>query len=147
MKFAPAITWETLQPCACFLAQLALAGVFVSAGVLKLADMEQTRSAVEGYRLLPAWAVWPAALLLPWAEIAGGAGLWVPWLQPAARRLLAVLLLLFLVAIVAAWGRGLDIRCGCFGGTDAVSYPWLVARDFGLLGLLLLTKRRAGNEK
>ncbi|MDR2429828.1 MAG: hypothetical protein LBD14_02840 [Puniceicoccales bacterium] len=141
MKRAPAITWKSLRPCVRLLARLTLTCVFVIAGVLKLAGMEQTQAAVEGYRLLPGWAVWPAALFLPWAEIVSGAALWVPWLREASRFFLATLLWLFLVAILAAWARGLDIRCGCFGGEGEAGYPWLVARDFGLLGLLSLTKR------
>lgn len=44
----------------------------------------------------------------------------------------------FIIGIAAAWGRGLQIDCGCFGGggfeSDArEDYPWEIARDVGLL--------------
>jgi hypothetical protein len=113
-----------------------LSGVFGVAGVLKLADMGQTQEAVAGYELLPEWAVWPGALLLPWAEIAGGIGLWVRCLRSGARVWLGMLLGVFLAAIFSAWAKGLDISCGCFGGADVANYPWTVVRNLGLLGLV-----------
>jgi uncharacterized membrane protein YphA (DoxX/SURF4 family) len=120
-------------------ARCVLSGVFVAAGVLKLADMGQTQAAVAGYGLLPDWAVWPGALVLPWVEIAGGVGLWTGRLRRGARLWLAVLTVVFLAAVVSAWARGLDITCGCFGGAGAANYPWMVARDLGLLGLLVVS--------
>ena len=130
--------------------RLILSGVFFVSGVLKLVDLFAAQQAVAGYALLPEWALWPATLLLPWAEIVAAVGLWVPWVRSAARVLLAMLLLVFLVAIVSAWVRGLDITCGCFGGTDTANYPWLVTRDLGLfivLGVESLFSARGQREK
>lgn len=145
MTDQPATPRETLMRAARLFAQLVLTGVFATSGILKLADMEQTQNAIEGYRLLPGWVIWPAALFLPWTELVTAACLWVPWLRSASQKMLAALLLLFLCAIVAAWARGLDIRCGCFGSTEKANYPWLVARDLGLIGLLILTKKKNEN--
>ncbi|MDR2513284.1 MAG: hypothetical protein LBD01_05775 [Puniceicoccales bacterium] len=124
------------------LARLVLTGVFVVAAIFKLVEMGETQNAVESYSLLPEWAVWPAALFLPWVEFVAGISLWVPWLRAAAQEMIALLLVIFLGAIIAAWARGLDIQCGCFGGTETANYPWLVARDLGLLGLLSLSKKK-----
>jgi len=72
----------------------------------------------------------------------------MPWVAVLARLVVlvrpnavlsAVLLLAFIVGIASAWGRGLSIDCGCFGGGGGPSenpeakYPWELARDFGLL--------------
>ena len=47
-------------------------------------------------------------------------------------------MVVFIIGIGSAWGRGLSIDCGCFGkgGTIAASqtqYPQEIARDVGLL--------------
>jgi hypothetical protein len=50
-------------------------------------------------------------------------------------------LLVFLVAIGISWWRGIDIRCGCFGHSDASSnYRDLILRDLLLLaaGIVLV---------
>ena len=72
----------------------------------------------------------------------------MPWVAVLARLVVlvrpnavlsAVLLLAFITGIASAWGRGLAIDCGCFGGGGGPSenpeakYPWELARDFGLL--------------
>jgi hypothetical protein len=70
----------------------------------------------------------------------------------------ALLLGLFMVAIAAAWARGLQIRCGCFGGgVQARDYLVELVRDAGLLAVAALLAwqphsrlaldRRAGPEE
>lgn len=54
-----------------------------------------------------------------------------------------LLLLAFIAGIASVWARGLSIDCGCFGGGGAnqdatASYPWEIARDFGLAVLSAL---------
>jgi len=39
----------------------------------------------------------------------------------------------FIAALIAAWIRGLDITCGCFGGADKGRYAWWLTRDVALL--------------
>jgi hypothetical protein len=46
------------------------------------------------------------------------------------------LCLVFLVALLQAWFRGIDITCGCFGDSSVVSgvaYLPYVGRDLGLV--------------
>jgi hypothetical protein len=57
-----------------------------------------------------------------------------------------VLLVVFLVGIVSAWARGLQIDCGCFGGggqvdASATAYPWEVTRDTAMLLVALALAR------
>jgi hypothetical protein len=120
----------------CLFLRLGLSAVLLWAAATKLLDLSSAQEAVAGYRLVPEFLLWPATLLLPWAEIVGAVGLWVARVRPAARGWVAVLLGVFFVALVAAWARGLDIHCGCFGGIGSANYPWLVARDLGLLAAL-----------
>ena len=47
--------------------------------------------------------------------------------------LLAGSVAVFTVAIIIAWIRGLDISCGCFGGTGEINYPVKVAQNVVLI--------------
>lgn len=72
-----------------------------------------------------------------------GACLVLGLLTRAMSLVSALLFIAFVVGISAAWARGLQIDCGCFGGggfdADATSqYPWDIARDLGLLALSVL---------
>lgn len=141
-KFPPPRLSRLLaHPLTVGLARLVLSGTLLVAGVLKLADLPQTLQAVTAYRLLPETFLWPAALLLPWTEIIAALGfLWKPT-RPVAQLWVGALLGVFLLALLAAWGRGLDIDCGCFGGSGGsgiANYPWLILRDLGLFFLLWL---------
>lgn len=52
--------------------------------------------------------------------------------------------LAFIIGIASAWARGLQIECGCFGGSGSLvqnasaKYPSEIARDGGLLILSAL---------
>jgi uncharacterized membrane protein YphA (DoxX/SURF4 family) len=76
---------------------------------------------------------------LPILEILVGVCLLAGVLVRANAVLSVVLLLAFVIGISSAWGRGLSIDCGCFGGGGGpalnakAKYPWELARDFGLL--------------
>ncbi len=41
------------------------------------------------------------------------------------------LVLAFTISVGSAWWRGLDISCGCLGGTEKISY-WRKAAEFAL---------------
>lgn len=97
------------------LLRLLLGGAFVFAGVLKIIDPAKFAQDVTNYRLVPDQLVNLVAILLPWLEVV--AGLFVltgVWLR-AATLVLTALTALFLVVILSALARGLNIECGCFG--------------------------------
>ncbi|HEX8372694.1 MAG TPA: MauE/DoxX family redox-associated membrane protein [Chthoniobacterales bacterium] len=130
-----------------------LGGLFIYAGVLKVLDPGAFAQDIANYQLVS----WPVAvaggLYLPWLEIfAGGALVFGPG-RGGALRILLFLMLLFLQALFAAWMRGLNIHCGCFGTAFATSnYALLFLRDLALLtglGWLLWRewKRRIAEEK
>jgi len=80
---------------------------------------------------------------LPLVEVVVGACLLLGLLTRPAAVVSAVLFVAFIVGIAAAWARGLEIDCGCFGGGGqlegaAQKYPWDLARDAALLLLSLL---------
>lgn len=91
-------------------------GVFIWAGVVKVQDPAQFLVNVRSFHLLPdPFAAW-TALLLPWLEIFAGLCVLTGWLRRGGLLILNVSLVVFAVALIAAWMRGLDVECGCFGG-------------------------------
>jgi putative oxidoreductase len=115
-----------------------VAGVLAWAGVTKLADPSLFAVDIANYRLLPSIFAAMAAVYLPWLELCLAAGLLVPRLRAVARWLALGLILVFCAALGSAWVRGLDIRCGCFGGSaDGATEIEALARNAVLVGLLV----------
>jgi uncharacterized membrane protein YphA (DoxX/SURF4 family) len=129
--------------------RLLLSGVLLAAALPKLTDPEQTVRAVRAYRLLPELTVRPFAYALPYLEVALALLLLIGIGTQVVAAAVGVLLLVFLGGVVSAWGRGLRIDCGCFGGggvTEDPTYGLEVARDVGLLAvaaLVAMTRRSA----
>ncbi|MEO0056017.1 MAG: hypothetical protein RLZZ50_1964 [Verrucomicrobiota bacterium] len=115
-----------------------VAGVLAWAGVTKLADPSLFAIDIANYRLLSPIFSAMAAVYLPWLELCLAAGLLVPRLRGVARWLALGLVLVFCVALCSAWVRGLDIRCGCFGGSaGGATEIEALARNAVLVGLLV----------
>ncbi|MGD0091147.1 MAG: MauE/DoxX family redox-associated membrane protein [Planctomycetota bacterium] len=100
------------------LARVALGGVLLYAGIVKVPNTAVFERAIANFDILPPLGNWIVALTLPWAEIVIGllliCGLWL-------RYSAAVTVLMFLGfggAVLLALARGIDIECGCFGTDD-----------------------------
>ena len=115
--------------------RLGLGGLFVLAGVLKLAQPTAFATEIVNYRFLPELAPYLAATL-PAIEIALGVALVaapVQWRRAAALAM-AGMLAVFTVAVGQVVARGINIDCGCFGGGSGPVTAWTVFRDIALLG-------------
>ena len=120
-------------------ARVLLGVVWVWAAVAKMGDPAVSVRAVRAYELLPEWLAKGVGYGLPFLEI----GLAVLLIAGLATRLAAVLsstlLVVFLVGIISAAARGLQIECGCFGGGgqlgagQSTAYTGEILRDAGLL--------------
>ncbi len=118
--------------------RLVVGGVWVVAGALKLGDPAASVRAVRAYDLLPEAIVPSVGHLLPVLEVVIGLCLIAGLLTRASAVLSVLLFAAFVVGISAAWARGLQIDCGCFGGGGfdpgaEAAYPWELTRDAGLL--------------
>jgi uncharacterized membrane protein YphA (DoxX/SURF4 family) len=118
--------------------RLLVGGVWIVAGLLKLPDPAASVRAVRAYQLLPEAIVPAVGYALPIIEVLVGVSLVIGLLVRIGAVLSGVLFLAFIVGISAAWARGLQIDCGCFGGggydaNATEKYPWEIARDLGLL--------------
>ncbi len=101
-----------------WLLRLALSGVFIYAGMLKLRDPRSFSESMASFRLLPPVLINPAVLTLPVLEILSGVlalgGGW--WRRVGAFSLLAMLIV-FVCVLATTLARGLNVDCGCFGTT------------------------------
>ncbi len=96
--------------------------------------------AISSYEVLPLWAVELVARTLPWLELVVGAGL----ISGIGLRIwsatTSLLLAVFFALMVRAFAKGMQINCGCFGGTGDIISKWTLLRDGSMLaGSLLLT--------
>jgi uncharacterized membrane protein YphA (DoxX/SURF4 family) len=137
---------SSARPWAATAARLLLGGVFLVAGALRLPDPAAAVRAVRAYQLLPEPVVAPVAFGLPVLEIAVGLALLAGVFVRATALASAVLLAVFIAGISAAWARGLQIDCGCFGDGGPVAagqtaYGSEIARDAGLLLLAVALAR------
>ncbi|MDD5349756.1 MAG: hypothetical protein PHQ12_06055 [Chthoniobacteraceae bacterium] len=115
--------------------RLLVGGVFVVAGTLKAAEPGAFLTSIENYQILPHMLAVAAAFYLPFLEILCGGCLILRRCQAGALALLGGMLLVFITALVIAWGRGLNIACGCFGdGGEPGRYGLELSRDLVLLG-------------
>jgi len=111
--------------------RIGLAGFFVWSGVVKLMDLSGFTEAVGNYQLH--WEVTSKgegrnffeapmdayiAYSLPWFEILAGVALLTRFGKLAGVVVIVVMLISFNWALGDAWGRGLEINCGCFGKSD-----------------------------
>jgi len=95
-----------------------VSGLFIVAGLLKLRDAELTLISVYQYQLMSWESAGVLAATLPWIEIAGGVGIWLPKLRLGGATLCLGLTVLFIAALGSAVARDLDVSCGCFGTSD-----------------------------
>ena len=128
------------------LARLAVAGVFIYAGLIKLlAPAEEFAYAIETYKVTgPALSLW-AAYIMPWLELFSGL-LLAGGIFTRFNALLCGAMLLFFEALLAqAWLRGLPVTsCGCFGSGGSNSLPVEFAQNLVFLALAWLAFRHGG---
>lgn len=113
--------------------------VFLTAAAQKISHWRILPGVIANYRLLPDWAVTPAASLLPPVEMVVAALLLSAWFQPWPALAAMSLLVLFASAIAINLKRGRDsIDCGCGQSFLKQTLGWtLVWRNVGLALLLL----------
>jgi uncharacterized membrane protein YphA (DoxX/SURF4 family) len=94
---------------------LALAAVFIYAGVEKIGDPLGFADTIAAFAVLPAASINVLALSLPFFEIACGVLLVVPRTRRIGALGVALSAAIFFLALLSALIRGLTLDCGCFG--------------------------------
>lgn len=113
-------------------ARIVLGALFAWAAVTKIPNMELFAEETANYRLLPASLVALFAVTLAGVEILSGALLVLGIAVRASASIVGLMLVAFIVALSQALLRGIDLRCGCFGGTELATWG-TVARDAAML--------------
>jgi len=107
-----ALDWEDCLTWLYHFLRLALAGIFIYAGVIKLMGPKAFAHAIAQYDLVPEGLLPLVAIGLPALEVLAGLGLILKF--RGSLSTIAVLLLVFLVILGYAVSQNLDIDCGCF---------------------------------
>ena len=115
--------------------RVALGALFLWAAATKLPDLAGFAQDVANYRVLPPILVPYAAAAVVGIEILSGLAL-----VTGAAAKPAALLVAFIVFLAQALLRGIDLRCGCFGGDEPASW-WTVARDLAMLAAAVVVAR------
>ncbi len=123
------------------LVRFVLGVVFLYASLDKIIYPSAFAQTVHHYQVFPNLLVNLTAIVLPWLEMILGlfliSGIWLP----GAVLLCNILLSAFLVLLLSAILRGLDIDCGCFvisrDSESVVSMWWYALRDGVFLSLSL----------
>jgi putative oxidoreductase len=117
---------------------IAIGGLFVYAGAVKLIDPVDFARDIDNYKML-AWqpSMW-LALYLPWLEVFAGLALVTGVLFRGSLFILTALMFVFIAATILAKARGLDISCGCFGhASKYLTFTWHLALDFVFFAALV----------
>lgn len=116
--------------------RLALAVVFLVAGIPKLLHPVQFGGIIDAYGLLPELLILPAAFFVSALEVAAGVALLLG--RRIGMHLSAFLLLLFIVVLSYGIILGLDIDCGCFSISDPEHQAFSGMRSALIRDLVLL---------
>ena len=124
---------------------LAVAAVFIYAGIDKIRDPLQFADSIAAFAILPAVLINLLAMGLPPFEIASGLLLIGPWTRRVGSLAIAIILVVFMIALSSALLRGLTLDCGCFGvGAPSRPRMWLeLALDAVLLSGALFVYLRS----
>jgi uncharacterized membrane protein YphA (DoxX/SURF4 family) len=114
------------------LCRIVTGALFLYAASTKLPDMATFAGEVANYRMLPAVTVPFVAAIVVGVEVVAGIALIVGVLARPAAIAISGLLVVFIAGLSQALVRGIDLRCGCFGG-DEIATWWTVARDIAML--------------
>jgi uncharacterized membrane protein YphA (DoxX/SURF4 family) len=138
--------------------RVALAWVFIHAGILKIWDFSHGRSAtpdftlaIQHFEMLTPDLSMLLALYLPWLEVFAALALFIRRLALGALTAIVGMTAVFIAALASAWSRGLDISCGCFGKDEvSTDFPTLLLRDTCILAgaaiLFALEWRKAASD-
>jgi uncharacterized membrane protein YphA (DoxX/SURF4 family) len=118
---------------AVFVMRVLLGSLLAVTGALKVGHAPELAAAIAGFRLLPAGAVGPLALALPFFELLLGGYLVIGLFTRTAAIAAAVAFVIYAGAIASAVIRHIPANCGCFGPHDTAVADWPhVAFDFTL---------------
>ena len=122
--------------------RILLGAIFIYAALLKIADPVAFAGSVAAYKILPYFASYLTAAVLPFLELSCGLLLVCGYRVKGGALIIGIMNLVFMIALGAAIVRGLDIDCGCFKQGGAKTTPWTaLLRDVVFLAMTLFVLR------
>jgi len=124
---------------------IAVAAIFIYAGIDKIRDPLQFADSTAAFAILPAVLINLLALGLPPFEVACGVLLLAPRTRRVAALAVVAVTVMFFTALASALLRGLTLDCGCFGvGAPSRPRMWIeLALDVGLFSAALFVYLRS----
>ncbi len=124
-----------------FAVRLLLGLLFIYSGIIKIDDTGYFVKSLDNYKLVPPEFVNIFALLIPAVELIVGAFLLLGIFVKETALVADIMMIVFIVVIITAIARGLDIECGCFGTSDGtrVGLIKIIENFFILTGCVLLS--------
>ncbi|MET3873789.1 putative membrane protein YkgB [Puniceicoccus vermicola] len=115
---------------------------------MKLIRPDEFQADILSYQLVRSSVAYWIALFLPATEVVAGIGMFLRILRKESALIAAVLSVVFAVVLVSAWGRGIDVSCGCFGRAEVkTNYPLVLGRDLLLLAAAVFVVIRCGRAR
>ncbi len=121
-----------------FAFRLIVGGIFIWAGVSKIADPLSFAQNIRNYQLVGQSLSFVTAVFLPWVELIAGLWLIIGLYPKSSALLISCLLGFFIVLVAITMARGLNVDCGCFGTFSRQADWWLIAEDSLWLALSLV---------
>ena len=115
--------------------RLVVSAVFLTAAIPKVLDPVAFATDIDNYRMLPDALIGPMAIGMPLLEAIIGLSLVTGIHARGASIVAAGMLLAFVVAMVQAIVRGIDLDCGCFGHVVEARVGWLTVSRNVVLAL------------
>lgn len=115
--------------------------IFIYSSIGKLFNPADFAKAILRYDFLPVYLVNLLAIFLPWLEFVVGLLLVIGIYKKASALLTGASLVMFLIALISAVARGLDISCGCFSLEESSSKGDIIFRiiqDFLMLAAVVI---------
>jgi len=130
--------------------RILLGAIFIYAALLKIADPVAFAGSVAAYKILPYFASYLTAAVLPFVELTCGLLLVCGYRVRGGALIIGAMNLVFMIALSTAILRGLDIDCGCFKQGGAKTTPWTaLLRDAVFLAMtvfVLKVEARKSND-
>jgi uncharacterized membrane protein YphA (DoxX/SURF4 family) len=132
-----------------FVFRLLVGGLFIYAGVLKIADPLEFAQDIRNYRLAGQSLSFLAAVFLPWIEIFSGFFLISGILKRPSALVISSMLAFFILLVIITILRGIDVECGCLGALSRKADFKLIIEDTLLLyaSLCVLFEKRPARLK
>ncbi len=118
--------------------RIIVGSIFMYTGFIKIHNPGEFALSIQNYQIVPVILTNLLAILIPWLEIYAGLFIFSGLFSRASALILSFLTSIFIIALLSALFRGLDIDCGCYGLGSAIDFIKILADILLLLFCLHL---------